>query len=193
MKYRIVDRPDAGAREPPVDLHRPTADVEGFAHLAGDAPAGQQLGDADRAGALLARPGLHGEVGRRIEGDQVEAAALDHDADQPLRRCAGHAFDGREPRDDGGVERLVGRLDGEEACREIDQRAARHDDEIGAHAREGIGDALAEGAAGDQTCHADTNRQRDRQAEQQRAQPAPAEILRCQPDQQHAGPNSPSS
>jgi hypothetical protein len=75
-------------------------------------------------------------------------------------------------------------LHGEQARGDVHQGRARDDDEIGAHAREAHRDALAQRPAGDEAGEADADAEHHRHAQEDRAQPAAADVLRRQPDQQ---------
>jgi hypothetical protein len=83
-----------------------------------------------------------------------------------------------------GRQSLVGRLDRQEARRDIHERRAWDDDEIGAHARKAGRHAVAQRPARDEAGESDADAEHHSCAEKDRPQPSAADVLCGQPDQQ---------
>jgi hypothetical protein len=101
-----------------------------------------------------------------------------------LRRDLPHAGDRGNALCQVGRQCLVGRLDRQEARRDIHERRAWDDDEIGAHARKARRHAVAQRPARDEAGESDADAEHHSCAEKDRPQPSAADVLRGQPDQQ---------
>ena len=178
----VVERTDSGLAESAVDAHRHPAHADRFAEPCGEAAAGDQA--LDRSRLAFGQPGQHREVVRRIERDQVRGVSLDQRGDDALRRHFPDARDRCDPRCQVGGEGLVGGLDRQQARRDIHERRAWNDDEIGAHARKAGRHAVAQCPAGDKAGESDADAEHHGCAEKDRSQPPAADVLRGQPDQQ---------
>ena len=117
---------------------------------------------------LLVRwqPRLHGEIGRWIEGDEVDGASIRLSAHDALRRYEGDVGKNPQSLRELGVQFLIGRLDGQKRARYIHESASGHDHDIGAHARKGCHDAAVESPASDETRERDADCQHHREAQQ---------------------------
>ena len=133
---------------------------------------------------MILQPGQDRKVVSRIECNQIDALPLDQRGNDALRRY---------PRDPGnagnliceiGCQGLLRRLHGEQARRDIHERGARDDDEVGAHAREAGRDPRFQRPACDEAGKADTHTEHDGSAQKGRAHRSAPDVLRCQPDQQ---------
>ena len=179
-KIGFVERAHAGLAEPAGNAHRHPADAHRFAESDGQCAAGDQT----RSSLPRLDPAQHRKVLRRVERDQSGAIPFDQRWNDPLRRHTREAGNSRNALREVGGERLVRGLHGEQTCGDVYQRRARYHEEVGAHAREALRHALPQRPAGDEARKADTDPEHHGGAEKHRAQPAAADVLRSQPDQQ---------
>ena len=181
---QFVDRADAGLAQTAGDGERAAADRQRVSGLLGAARADEQGQRVARGLLPLREPGLHREVPRRIIGDEIDGAPLRAGAHETLRRDLRDARKGAQRLAEASVEIEIGRLHREQSARDVHQRALRHDDEIGAHARETGRHAVAQGPAENGARKDDADGDHHRETKKEASQPSPPDILRGEPKQE---------
>ena len=107
--------------------------------------------------------------------------------EQRLRRDPRNTRQTRQLLGQASVERLHGRLHGQERRGEVHHRRLGHDQQVGAQAMESRGHAPLDAAEQREGAEDRARAQRDRQYQQNRAHPPPAQVLQRQPEVEPSG------
>ena len=181
-------RADTRLAQPPIDGVRLAEDQQLRAKRRGAPGAQDDVARPHVAVQLFGQPRPHREVEGGIEADEIDQIVMAADAGMLdprdlLRRGPVHADDaslGEQIL----VEHKVGRLDGEQRCGDVGERAFRHDHHVGAQPREAHRHAAVDAAHQSRAGEDHAARDRDRRDQQKAAGLAAGQILQRQAGEQ---------